>query len=101
MKTTLEQYNLERHAEKMRKQIANWDHEDADELRDLLIDFTNTRETLERDRIYIADIDGSNLPSESFPNGFDTTGYWALDKNGYAVRGISWEEHELEVVEIL
>jgi len=97
---TLEQYNQERHAEKVRKQIATWDHNDADLMRDLLIDFANTRETLERDRICIADIDGSSLPSEPFPEGFDTMGYWALDKNGYAVRGISWEEHELDVVKI-
>jgi len=100
MKTTLELYNLERHAEKVRRQIAAWNHNDAEEMRDLLIDFSSTKDALETERIYIADVDGSDLPSELFPEGFDTMGYWVLDKNGYAVRGISWEEHELDVVKI-
>ena len=44
-----------------------WDHNDADVLRDLLVAFQNVRDALEQDRVYIADIDGSNLPSEPFP----------------------------------
>jgi len=97
---TLKQYNLERHAEKLRKQINNWDREDADEMRDLLIEFQRAYDKLEREGVTISEIDGSDLPSEEFPEGFDTTGYWALDKNGYAVCGISWEEHELSVEKI-
>ena len=99
-KTTLEIYNRQRTAERLRREIVRWDHNDADVLRDLLVAFQNVRDALEQDRVYVADIDGSNLPSEPFPGGFDTAGYWALDRNGYAVRGISWEDHELDVVEI-
>ena len=100
LRTTLEQYNQQRTAERLRREIALWDHNDADVLRDLLVAFTNVRDALERDRVYTTDIDGSSLPSEPFPAGFDTTGYWALDRSGYAVRGVSWEDHELDVVKI-
>jgi hypothetical protein len=100
MTMNLENYNLRRHAERVRKQIAAWDHNNVEVLRELLIDFENTRSTLEFDRVYIAEVDGSDLPSEEFPVGFDTTGYWALDKQGYAVCGVSWESHELKVVKI-
>ena len=97
---SLKLYNQKRHAEKIRREIAQWDHQNADDLRDLMIDFTETKAALEGEGIYIEDIDGSTLPSEPFTANFDTTGYWALDKTGYAVVGDSWDEHELSIVKI-
>ena len=97
---TLELYNLKRHAEKLRKEIADWDHKDAEYLMDLLIEFSETKDDLEFEGIYIEDIDGSNLPSENFPDNFDTSEYWALDKNGFALVGECWTKEDLSIVKI-
>ena len=94
-KTTLEIYNRQRTAERLRREIMRWDHNDADVLRDLLVAFQNVRDALEQDRVYVADIDGSNLPSEPFPKDLTRpgTGHWIETGTqcvGYRGRITNW-----------
>jgi hypothetical protein len=83
--------------EGLRDEIKSWDRKDADELRDLLIEFTTLKARLERD-ISIADIDPADIPTYSFPADMDTMGRWAIDSYGNILEGESWSDEDLRVV---
>lgn len=65
--------------------IENWDHENVEDLRDMLAEL---KEANERNQFMVDEVDMADLPSEDIPDDIDTSyPVWAMDKRGFCLVG--------------
>lgn len=83
--------NLAYKAEVAAKKVKDWDRKDIHLLRALLEELKEANELLSREAKFrypsLMGVDFCDLPSERFPDGFDTYHVWALDKQGMVLWG--------------